>query len=83
MEVPMFWCGAYLTVALLFAVTIFAAGNWLRTEDVAAPDHPGTTSAVAGMLWPVVIVGIAELALLNVLSRGSRYPELQLAPLAS
>ena len=79
----MFWCGLYLTVAIVFAVIMFVTGNWLRTEDVAAPDHPGTTSALAGALWPVVIIGMAELALVTAISRSSKYPELQLVSLAS
>jgi hypothetical protein len=79
----MLWCGFYLTIAVFVAITTFIAGNWLRPEYVAAPDHPGTTSAIAGMLWPVLVLGAAELALLFSFSRTSRYPELQLIPVAS
>ena len=74
----MFWCGIYLAVAVAVAIAAFVAGNWVRPKDVDAPDHPGTTSAVAGALWPVVIVGITEIMLLGWLTRGGKYQEMQL-----
>lgn len=59
----MFWYGVYLTVAALVAVAVFVAAGWFHEEDVAAPDFPGVISALAGMLWPVLLVGLSEMTL--------------------
>lgn len=59
----MFWYGAYVAVAALVAMAIFLAACWFREEHVAAPDFPGVISAVAGILWPVLLVGLSEMTL--------------------
>ena len=53
----------YLIVAVAVAMTAFVASNWIRTPDIIAPDYPGTLSVVAGAMWPVMIIGVTELAL--------------------
>lgn len=74
----MFWCGIYLVVAATVAVAAFVTGNWIRPTDVVAPDHPGAMSAVAGALWPVVVIGMTEIALVGWLTRDGKFQELQL-----
>lgn len=59
----MFWYGSYLIVAALVAMATFVGACWFREEHLVAPDHSGVTSALAGMLWPVVLIGISEMAL--------------------
>lgn len=69
----MFWYGIYFIIAALVAMATFVAGCWFREEHVAAPDHSGVMSAVAGMMWPVLLVGLSELALVWWAFRGTRY----------
>ena len=59
----MFWCALYFVIAVLVAMAAFVTADYIRTEDVAAPDSPATLSAVAGALWPIVVIGMTELAL--------------------
>ena len=68
----MSWFGAYIVVAALVAVSAFVAANWFRQQHVATPEHPGATAVLAGLLWPAVLIGIAELALVCCASRGTR-----------
>ena len=77
----MAWYGTYLVVAALVAMTTFVAAGWFREEHVAAPDHSGVMSAVAGMLWPVMLVGLSEMALVWLAFRGARYAPIQVLTL--
>ncbi len=72
-ERPMLWCGSYLIIATVVAMATFLAAQWFREEHVAAPDCSGVMSAVAGMLWPVLLVGMTELAVFWWAIRGARY----------
>lgn len=69
----MLWYGSYLIIAVVVAMAIFVSACWFREEHVAAPDHSGMMSAVAGMLWPVLLVGLSELALVWWVFREARY----------
>jgi len=69
---PMFWFGVYLGVATLATVAIFVAADWYRQEHIAAPDHSGLMSAVAGILFPVLLVAVTELALISFVARRHR-----------
>lgn len=72
-ERPMLWCDSYLIIAAIVAMATFVAAEWFREEHIAAPDHSGVVSAVAGMLWPVLLVGLSELALVWWAFRKARY----------
>lgn len=69
----MLWYGIYLIIAAVVAMAIFVAAAWFREEHVAAPDYPGVASAVAGMLWPVLLIGLSELVLAWWAFRAARY----------
>ena len=69
----MFWYGLYFIIAVAVTMATFVAACWFREEDVAAPDHSGVTSALAGMLWPVLIVGLSELVLVRWVFRAAGY----------
>jgi hypothetical protein len=63
----MFWFVAYLSVAPVIAVIAFALPGLLGTryaEPFDVPVRPGLTAVVAGLLWPALIVGAAELVVL-------------------
>lgn len=58
----MSWFGAYIVIAALVAASIFVASNRFRHKHVAAPAHSGATATLAGLLWPALLIGIVELA---------------------
>lgn len=60
----MFWVGAYAVVAVLAAAGIFLLTESRRQPGVAAPDRPGLCAVIAGLLWPVLVLGIAEWGLI-------------------
>ena len=74
------WYGIYLIVAGLVAMATFVAADWFREEHVAAPDYSGLLSALAGMFWPVLLVGASEMALVWWAFRGARYAPLGALP---
>ncbi len=60
----MHWFGMYVAAAVALAIAVFAAADWLRQDHVPAPDHLFAISMVAGLLWPALMLGIVELALI-------------------
>lgn len=52
----------YLGVALFCAAAVFLFAEWSREPGVTAPDNPGVLAVIAGLVWPVLILGIAQLA---------------------
>ncbi len=54
------WISGYAAIAVLFAASALVAAGWVRDSHVAAPDRPGVTAVVAGLLWPVVVIGVIE-----------------------
>jgi len=69
----MAWYAGYLVIAAVVAMVIFVSACWFREEHFAAPDNPGVISALAGMLWPVLLIGVSEMALVWWAFRGARY----------
>lgn len=78
------WIGGYLAMAVVVAAVALVSAGWFRDAHVTAPDRPGVTAAVAGLLWPVVLVGVVELlAVVGARSRlrsGVRYAEPRHSP---
>ena len=60
----MMWIGVYAAVAIVVAIAAFLLAERLRTPGVPAPDNPGRYAVLAGLLWPVVLVGVAQWALI-------------------
>ena len=58
----MFWIALYGIVALAVAVIALLVAEWVRDPGAPAPEHPGFFAALAGLLWPALLIGIAELA---------------------
>ena len=78
----MLWYGIYFIVAAFVAMATFVSACWFREEHVAAPDFPGVMSALAGVLWPVLLLGVSEIVLVWCAFRAARYAPLELLPLA-
>lgn len=71
------WFGGYAGVAVLVAMVALAGAGWVRDAHVSAPDRPGVTAVFAGLLWPLVLVGLVELlAVMGI--RSSLRPRAQL-----
>ena len=56
----MMWPSLYAAVAVLAAITVFLLAEWFRMPGEPAPDNPGRYAVVAGLLWPVVVLAIAQ-----------------------
>jgi hypothetical protein len=64
----------YLVGALATAGTTFAfAARWRDSRQPAA--HPAFISLAAAVLWPVVVVGAAQMGVIALLTRTMRAPD--------
>ena len=54
------WISGYAAIAVLVAAASIVMAEWARDAHVAAPDRPGMTAVVAGLLWPVLAVGLVQ-----------------------
>lgn len=62
----------YLGVATIFAVAAFLASEWIRLPGAPAPERTGLLAIVAGLLWPVLTIGLAQWCLLAAVHRKAR-----------
>ena len=58
------WMSLYAAVALVAAIAVFLLAEWLRMPAVSGSDNPGRYAVVAGLLWPVMVLGIAQWGLI-------------------
>lgn len=58
----------YVTVAIAVAVAAFLFTEWVRDPGATAPDGPGALAIVAGLLWPVLAVGLIQWLLIAALA---------------
>ena len=65
---------SYLTVAAVVAVAAFLLAEWIRRPGARAPDHPARVAVVAGLLWPMVVLGLAQWALVVAVHKRRRAP---------
>jgi hypothetical protein len=70
----MLWSSIYLVIASAVAATVFVVGQWLTQQPDAAAEHPILIAAIAGVLWPVLALGMTEALLLKGAARRSNYP---------
>jgi hypothetical protein len=52
----------YAAVAVVCAVAAFLFAEWSREPGMPAPGHPGVLALLVGLVWPVLIIGLAQLA---------------------
>ena len=55
------WFEGYATLAALVAIVALVGAGWFRDAHIGAPDRPGVAAVLAGLLWPIVLVGMVEL----------------------
>lgn len=53
----------YLGIALTVAAAAFVVADRLWSWRYAAPDRPGQLALLAGMVWPVVLIGAVQVGL--------------------
>jgi hypothetical protein len=50
----------YAAVAIAVAVAALMFAEWVCDPDAIAPDRPCALAIVAGLLWPVLAVGLMQ-----------------------
>ncbi len=60
----MVWIAVYSALAIVAAAAVFLVAEWNRVPGVPAPEGPGRYAVVAGFIWPVLIVGVAQWGLI-------------------
>lgn len=68
----MSWIAAYGVLAAVMAVVVYAASIAIPQKGLAGPDNRLAWSVAAGLFWPVVCIGLVQLAVLGVLGRLGR-----------
>ncbi len=69
----------YLIISMIVATAAFLASEWIRLPGAPAPDHTGALAVVAGLLWPVLAIGLVQWFLLAAVHRKLR---VRVAPVA-
>lgn len=54
----------YIASALLLAPVILVASEWIGHDRSAPPPHRVTYSVLAAALWPLLVVGLAQFAVI-------------------
>lgn len=68
----MFWFGVYVSAATAVALVVYVTAVLLRADRVGPSEHPVLTAVLTGMLWPALLVGVAELGLIWLCGRCCR-----------
>ena len=68
----MLWMSVYAAVAVVAAIAVFLLAEWLRMPGGPAPDNPARYAVIAGLLWPVVVLGIAQWGLIAMVAARPR-----------
>jgi hypothetical protein len=59
----------YLVISVICAVSAFVVAEWSRDEETPAPNYCRRLALAAGLLWPVVTIGLAQLFSLIMIQR--------------
>lgn len=86
----MFWIALYGIVATAVAVIALLVAEWVREPGAPAPEHPGFFAALAGLLWPAVVIGLVQWGLIAAVASPERrtnpmavaFDDMQLTPAA-
>ncbi|MCH9723036.1 MAG: hypothetical protein K0U67_13370 [Actinomycetia bacterium] len=60
----MVWTAVYPVVALAVAVAAHLFAERFRAPGDPAPQRPAALAALAGLLWPAVVIGLAQWGLI-------------------
>lgn len=67
-----FWFYVYVAIAIINAAIAFLTAQWIRDRNTAAPNSPGVLAILAGLLWPITIVGAAQLLVIVAVKKAIR-----------
>ena len=56
----------YVAAALLIAPVLFVAAEWVGNDRASRPPHRVAYCLLAAALWPVLVVGLAQFAVVAV-----------------
>jgi hypothetical protein len=56
----MYGIAVYAVLATVVAAAAFLFSEWIREPGTPAPDRPGLTALAAGLVWPVLVIGILQ-----------------------
>ncbi len=68
----MMWMSVYAVAGVAAAIAVFLAAEWLRMPGVPAPDNPGRYAIAAGLIWPILLLGIAQWGLIAMVAARMR-----------
>lgn len=55
------WVLVYVASAIVTAVVVFVASKWMD-DELSPATHRVGLSAVAGVIWPLLLLGVFELS---------------------
>ena len=58
------WIALYGVAAVTAAVATFLVAGRMREPGAPAPDNAGRFAALAGVLWPLMVMGAAQVGIL-------------------
>lgn len=67
-----FWTAVYGVVAATVVVATFIGASRMREPGIPGPDNVGLFAVLAGLLWPVTVIGVAEAAMLVAIQQSNR-----------
>lgn len=70
------WFGAYFWVTVVVAFGSHSGAEWARVRHEQASTRPLLWAVAAGVLWPIVLVGLAELGFIAWAGRALRSRDL-------
>lgn len=80
----MVWMATYAALAIVAAVAAFLIAEWNRVPNTPAPEGPGRYALLSGLVWPVLIVGVAQWGLIVAVQarmrRSARWAAVREAP---
>lgn len=60
----MIWFSLYAATALVIGAALFVLAEFRRAPGIPAPRRPAIGALVAGVLWPVLLIGAAQCGLI-------------------
>lgn len=71
----------YLVVTTIVAAAAFLLSEWIRLPGTPAPEHVGAVAVLAGLLWPVLAIGLIQWVLVAAVHRKVRADVVPAAPI--
>ncbi len=65
----MSWLGLYAAAAFVVGAALFVCAEFQRAPGTPALRRPGTWALAAGVLWPVLLIAVAQCGVLLALGR--------------